>query len=81
MNKFSNKFASVVVSATAIASLFVSPLMPVANAQSTADLQAQIAALLAQIQMLQGQLGTSGTGSMTSTTFTRDLTVGSRTSS
>ena len=48
---------------------------PSAFAQSSADLQAQIAALLAQIQSLQGQLGTGGAPS--SYSFTRDLTVGS----
>ncbi|HEX7651146.1 MAG TPA: peptidoglycan-binding protein [Candidatus Paceibacterota bacterium] len=47
---------------------------PVTRAQSTSDLQAQIAALLAQINSLQSQLGTSQTASMT---FTADLTIGS----
>ena len=50
---------------------------PSAFAQSSADLQAQIAALLAQIQMLQSQLG-SGSGSTGSYNFTTDLTLGSR---
>lgn len=44
-----------------------------ANAQSAADLQAQIQALLAQIAQLQG----STSGSSSSHTFTVDLTVGS----
>lgn len=51
-----------------------------AGAQSTVDLQAQIAALLAQIAQLQSQLGGSNTGggsSSVSCTFTRSLTVGS----
>jgi hypothetical protein len=51
---------------------------PVAKAQSTSDLQAQISALLAQISQLQSQLGTSSGGSMSSYSFTRDLTVGSK---
>ena len=50
-----------------------------AQAQTTADLQAQIAALLAQIQQLQAQLGaSSGTSATTAYNFTSDLTVGSR---
>lgn len=49
-------------------------LVPSVNAQSTADLQAQIAALLAQIQALQSQLGQT---SAPATSYTRDLTVGS----
>jgi len=51
-------------------------LIPVAQAQSTADLQTQIAALLAQIQQLQAQL-TAQQGGAAATTFTRNLTVGS----
>jgi hypothetical protein len=57
-------------------------LVPVASAQTTSSLQAQIAALLAQIQTLQSQLGTSAQTTTTSTggttyNFTSDLTVGS----
>lgn len=53
-------------------------LVPVAQAQSATDLQAQIAALLAQIQQLQSQLNASQGGtSMSAPSFTRDLTVGS----
>ncbi len=53
--------------------------LPLANAQTTADLQAQIAALLAQIQQLQSQLNTAqGGGSSSAYNFTRDLTVGSK---
>jgi len=56
-------------------------LLPVASAQTTASLQAQIASLLAEIQTLQGQLNASGTttSSTGSTTydFTSNLTVGS----
>lgn len=53
-------------------------LLPVANAQSAADLQAQIAALLAQIQALQAQLGAAqGSGTAVQCNFSRNLTVGS----
>lgn len=48
---------------------------PAAKADTTSDLQAQIAALMAQIQALQAQSG--GTTSA-SATFTTDLTVGSK---
>lgn len=74
------KIASVALSfATAASFSGVLNLVPVANAQSAADLQAQIAQLLAQIQQLQAQLNTAqGGGSMmTSYNWTRDLTVGS----
>jgi len=46
-----------------------------ASAQTTAELQAQIASLLAQITQLQAQLGGA---TVTSATFTTDLTVGSK---
>ena len=65
--------ASTVLWAAGIASL------PLANAQTTSALQAQIAALLAQIQQLQGQLGTllATTTTMSCYPFSSDLTVGS----
>ncbi len=63
--------------ALAVATFGFAVSAPAANAQSTADLQAQIAALLAQITQLQAQLGGS-TGGSTSYNFTRDLTVGSK---
>jgi Putative peptidoglycan binding domain len=51
---------------------------PAARAQSTADLNAQIQMLLAQIAQLQAQMNGSTGGSSTScTTFTRSLTIGS----
>ena len=67
-----------VLTATTMLSMLGIAALPLANAQSTSDLQAQIAALLAQIQQLQGQLngGSSSSGS-TMYNFTRDLTVGS----
>jgi len=52
-------------------------LVPVAHADALSDLQAQVAALLAQISQLQGQLG-QGSGSAASYTFSSDLTVGSK---
>lgn len=82
MSKLTKKVASVGLSLTTVvwlsgATLFV----PVASAQSVADLQAQIAALLAQIQTLQAQLNSTQVGGATLTTscsFTRDLTMGSK---
>jgi len=74
------KFVSAALTVTTLVWGLGMAVLPVAaNAQTTASLQAQIAALLAQIQQLQGQLGTSGsssTGSM-SYSFTKDLTLGS----
>ncbi len=76
MTTISKKFVSVALTATtAVWMSGAMMLVPVAHAQTTADLQAQIAALLAQIQQLQAKL--SG-GSSMSTSYTRDLTVGSR---
>jgi peptidoglycan hydrolase-like protein with peptidoglycan-binding domain len=51
-------------------------LVPVAGAQTVADLQAQISALLAQIQTLQAQLAASQGGGASGCSFTRDLTEG-----
>jgi hypothetical protein len=74
------KLVSAALTATTILMVAGVGSLPLANAQSTSSIQAQIAALLAQIQQLQSQLGTSG---MTTTTsvpaynYTRDLTVGS----
>ncbi len=77
MSTFSKKFVSAALTATTsmwmASALF---LAPVASAQSTADLQAQINLLLAQITALQAQLAGSTSGGAT-VTFTRDLTVGS----
>ncbi len=53
-------------------------LVPVASAQSTSDLQSQIAALLAQIQQLQSQLNAASGTTTASYGYTRDLTVGSK---
>ncbi|MEK7507938.1 MAG: peptidoglycan-binding domain-containing protein [Patescibacteria group bacterium] len=76
MNTFSKKLISTALTATttvwASGALL---LFPIANAQTTGDLQAQIAALLAQIQQLQSQLGMQSQS--TSYNFTRNLTVGS----
>jgi len=53
--------------------------LPVAQGATVDELQAQIAALLAQIQSLQSQLGSASTGgsSVSVPTITRDLTLGS----
>ena len=75
MNTLKNKVLS--VSLLAATSLWA--VMPVASAQTVDQLQAQITALLAQIQALQAQVAggsTASTPSTTSCTFTRDLTVG-----
>jgi len=74
MNK---KIISAALTATTVFWAMGIAALPLANAQSTASLQAQIAALLAQIQQLQAQLGTASTGTTTSYDFTTDLTVGS----
>lgn len=76
MSKFSKKFVSGALSVTMGAWLSGALIfIPVAHGQSVTDLQAQISALLAQIQQLQAQLS-SQTGGSTVSTFTRDLTVG-----
>lgn len=79
MGTFSKKAVSVTLAATTTVWLSgAMMLFPVAQAQSTADLQAQINALLAQITALQAQLAAqTGGGTAVSCSFTRDLTVGS----
>jgi hypothetical protein len=57
--------------------LVLASFAPVAKADTTSDLQAQIASLLAQISSLQAQLGTTTTTSSSSMMFTTDLTIGS----
>lgn len=79
MSKFSKKAASVALSATTVVWLTGASLIaPIASAQTTADIQAQINALLAQITALQTQLGTVGGAAATACSFTRDLTVGAK---
>lgn len=76
MSKFATKFASISLSVVTAVSL--SGVGSVAFAQT--DLQAQIAALLAQIASLQSQLNNSTGGSTVTSSynFTRDLTVGAK---
>ncbi len=76
MNK---KLVSVVLTVSTLVWGVGIATLPLANAQTTASLQAQIAALLAQIQQLQAQLNAANGGSSSSVScnFTRDLTVGS----
>ncbi len=75
----SKKLISVALTATTVLWALGVASLPLAQAQTTANLQAQIAALLAQIQQLQAQLGsTQGSGSAMTYSFTSDLTVGSR---
>src|SRR3989304_5376263 len=74
MSKFSTKAVAAGVSVATAAWLSgAAMLVPVAGAQTTADLQAQITALLAQIAALQAQIGTPAS----TYSFTRSLTVGS----
>lgn len=76
MSKIARKLGVAAIALLTIVS--VSGITPAA-AQTTAELQAQITALLAQISALQAQLGGSTTTGGTTTTynFTRDLTLGS----
>ncbi|HTY39629.1 MAG TPA: peptidoglycan-binding domain-containing protein [Candidatus Paceibacterota bacterium] len=78
MSKVSKKLVSVALTATTTLWLTgAAAFVPAAYAQSTADLQAQIQALLAQISVLQSKLGSSS-GSSMSYTFAQDLTLGSK---
>jgi hypothetical protein len=79
MGTTTKKFVSVALSLTTFVWLTGVAIVPVASAQSVADLQAQIAALLAQINALTAQLNaqSGGAGASVSCSFTRDLTVGS----
>ncbi len=74
------KIASIGLSITTAVWLSGMTFVVPAYAQTAADIQSQINALLSQIQSLQSQLGTSGGGTsmMTSYNYTRNLTVGSR---
>ncbi|MEK7146869.1 MAG: peptidoglycan-binding domain-containing protein, partial [Patescibacteria group bacterium] len=80
MSNITKKASSIILSATtAIWLSGAAAIIPVANAQTVAELQVQIAALLAQINALQGQLsGLQGGGASSSYNYTRDLTVGSK---
>src|SRR3989344_275709 len=81
MSKLSKKIISASLTAVTAVSMSGAMLLiaPVAaNAQSSADLQAQIQALLAQINQLQAQLASGGGSSSSFYNFTRDLTVGSK---
>ncbi|MCX6738950.1 MAG: hypothetical protein NT098_02740, partial [Candidatus Parcubacteria bacterium] len=75
MGKFEKVIAGFVGFATAVTMSFGT-----ASAATTAELQAQIASLLATIQGLHAQLGTATTGTTATAgyTFSKDLTVGSR---
>jgi len=75
MSKLATKISAVGLSIITMVTLSA----PVASAQSTADLQSQIASLLAQISALQAQLNAGATtGGVAASSFTRNLTVGSR---
>src|SRR5690606_20104047 len=64
------KIAAVLAGIGLVASSFA-VFAPAARAQTAAELQAQINALLAQIAALQGNTGTTA-----SVSFSRDLTIG-----
>src|SRR3989344_3709222 len=78
MNTFNKVVSAALTTTTAVWASGAMLFLPVASAQTTADLQAQIAALLAQITQLQAQLNSSsGSTASTACSFTRDLTIGS----
>lgn len=74
MTKASTTVIAKIAAVAAGLGLVAMSFAPAASAQSNEDLQAQIAALLAQIASLQAQIGG---GASASVTFTRDLTLGS----
>jgi len=76
MNKFNKVVSAALTTTTAVWASGAMLFLPVASAQTTADLQAQIAALLAQITQLQAQLNASSPVTTTACSFSRDLTVG-----
>ena len=76
MNKFNKVVSAALTTTTAVWASGVMLVIPVASAQKTADLQAQIAALLAQITQLQAQLNVASPVTTTACSFSRDLTVG-----
>jgi len=78
MSTLTRKVAAGFITATTVMSLsgLSAAIVPVAHAQTSADLQAQITLLLSQIATLQAQLNTGGSSSA-ACTFTRSLTVGS----
>lgn len=80
-NKLTSKITSVVLSATTAIWLSGSAMiLPIAHAQTVADLQAQIQALLSQIATLQTQLAglSGGAAPASACNFTNSLTIGSR---
>lgn len=76
MGTITKKITSVVLSATTVVWISgIAMIAPIAQAQSTTDLQAQINALLSQIAALQAQLSQTPS-TLVNCTFTRNLTVG-----
>lgn len=74
MSKLFRKLSVIGLTVMMVATLVGAPA-PVAYGQTTAELQAQIAQLLQQIQALQAQLATGQVGA-TAYNFTKDLTLG-----
>lgn len=79
MSKLNKKILSVGLAVTTLIWLSGTTMMiPQAKAATNEELQAQIAALLASIQALQNQLNNQGGTTAPICSFTRDLTVGSK---
>jgi len=83
MSKLSKKAVSIGLSLTTViwlsgAVLAIPQAIPQANAATIEELTAQIAGLLASIQLLQAQLNVAQGTPSSSYNFTRDLTLGSK---
>lgn len=72
-----NAIAKVAAVLAGLGLVFSTVMISPAKADTVSDLQAQIAALLAQVQTLQAQLGAAGGSTGGGYTFTMDLTMGS----
>jgi len=77
-SKFAKKAVSVGLALTTSVWLSGAAMVVPVGAQTAADIQAQINALLVQIQALQAQLGQTGGTGVTACSFSRDLTLGSK---
>ncbi len=79
MNTVARKIASVGLSVTMAVWLSgATMIIPAASAATTEELQAQIAQLLTMIQSLQAQLSVAQGSPAPATTFTQNLTLGSK---
>jgi peptidoglycan hydrolase-like protein with peptidoglycan-binding domain len=73
-----NKLVTAVVGFAMAITFAFAGAVPASSGQTVDELQAQIAALLAQIQALQAQLDGGQTGGTVSHTFTSNLSMGAR---